>query len=189
MDFKEKLEINNCIKRIKHGDKDKAVTDLYYAINGFLKFNALKYFDNEQDIQDAISEFWLNIINYCCKMPFIDNGRAYLVKCFENLCLEKIRKDRKHREVLSLDQSVAILNKCSTFADDEDLDNKIIIESALNALEEVERNIVYKIDYIEYTTREVAQQLGISKSQVSRIHKRALDKIGKFLDNNGTIKG
>ena len=189
MEHNEKTKINNCIKIIREGDSDKAVNELYPLLNYHLRFNALRYFKNEQDVDYVVSDFWFSINDYCKKVRFLVNGRAFLLKCFDNLCLEKLRREKKQREIISLDQQFVLLEKNSQPLSDDELDLKIDIEVALAKLDEIERIIVQRIDYLEYTTREVAAQLDISKTQVARIHKAALNKLALQLDvKNGAKK-
>ena len=69
--------------------------------------------------------------------------------------------------------------------DSEDLINKISIEQILDKLNDKERYIIEKRYFKDKTQVVLAEQLGVSQAQVSRIEKNALlrirNKIGKEL--------
>lgn len=62
-----------------------------------------------------------------------------------------------------------------------DLDIKIALDNAINDLEERDRYILDQRFVIGKTQVELAEELGISQAQISRIEKRALDNIKKDL--------
>ena len=63
--------------------------------------------------------------------------------------------------------------------DAENLINNIAIEQMLNDLTEKERSIIEKRYFKEKTQTELADELGVSQAQISRIEKNALKKIRK----------
>ena len=63
---------------------------------------------------------------------------------------------------------------------DESWTEKMAIESALDKLNEKERMIVVKRFFDGRTQMEVANEIGISQAQVSRLEKSALNHIKKF---------
>ena len=74
-------------------------------------------------------------------------------------------------------------NKCSP---DENameypttIQNKIAIEQMLSKLSDKEKSIIIKRYFKNKTQTELADELGVSQAQVSRIEKNALEKIKK----------
>lgn len=63
--------------------------------------------------------------------------------------------------------------------DSEDLINKIAIEQMLSKLSDKEKSIIIKRYFKNKTQTELADELGVSQAQVSRIEKNALEKIKK----------
>lgn len=61
----------------------------------------------------------------------------------------------------------------------ENLIDNLAIKQMLKNLTEKERNIIEKRYFKERTQTEIAQELGVSQAQISRIEKNALDKIKK----------
>ena len=70
-------------------------------------------------------------------------------------------------------------------SDSEDLEEKVItnltLKTALNSLDEIERRIIDNRYFEGLTQMEVAQEFNISKAQFSRIEKKALKNMIKFL--------
>ena len=63
---------------------------------------------------------------------------------------------------------------------DETWTEKMTIESALNKLNEKEQIIVSKRFFDGRTQMEVAEEIGISQAQVSRLEKSAIEHIKRF---------
>lgn len=116
------------------------------------------------------------------------------------------RNNKKRSKDISINESVGfdkegneitILDILKTPTDDFALnihkeDNIDDLMKYLNILTEREKNIIIKryglFDNDEITQKEIAKKLGISRSYVSRIEKRALTKIlREFLKNNKDI--
>ena len=124
---------------------------------------------------------------------------TYAARCIENEILMYIRTNKKHRNNVSLSESVGsdkdgnditLIDVLSVPADSivEEVENKVLMEKVrecVRALPERERTIVsfrYGLyDGVPYTQLQVAGKLGISRSYVSRIEKKALAKISAKL--------
>lgn len=63
----------------------------------------------------------------------------------------------------------------------KDFSNHIAIEEAMNTLEEREKQILDKRFIIGKTQMEIADEIGISQAQVSRLEKRAIKQLKKVL--------
>lgn len=61
--------------------------------------------------------------------------------------------------------------------DSEELINKIAVEQMLEKLNEKEKNIIEKRYFQDRTQIELAEELGVSQAQISRIEKNALEKL------------
>ena len=110
-----------------------------------------------------------------------------------------IRANKKHRAAMSLFESVGTDKDGNDVAlmdvipqpenGYEKIENGIVLEKIKQAVKELpdtERTIIerrYGLDGGEaYTQSQVAGMLGISRSYVSRIEKRAIGKIAKIID-------
>lgn len=121
---------------------------------------------------------------------------TYAARCIENEILMSIRSSKKHSSELSLNLPIGVdkdgneisLNEILGTAPDAIADNlyiKLQIQTMLELIDtcltERERSVIilrYGIyDKLPLTQKEVAQRLGISRSYVSRIEKKAVEKL------------
>ena len=121
---------------------------------------------------------------------------AYASRCVENEILMALRSNKKNRLTLSLSEPIGadregneimLVDILGCDADDVPRKAEIRIESAralkllATALDERERRVVLLryglVDGIARPQHEVAEALGISRSYVSRIEKRAIEKL------------
>ena len=125
---------------------------------------------------------------------------TYAAKCIENEILMYIRSNKKHRQAVSLFESVgtdkegndiALMDIIPQQTDNfTGIENSLVMEKVKEIIDEhlsgVERDVIvlrYGIeDNTAYTQSQVAKKLGISRSYVSRIEKRAIGKIAKILN-------
>lgn len=78
--------------------------------------------------------------------------------------------------------SVCVLDKiCDTTSTDDIWLENIALRDALEKLDDRERKIIYLRYYKDKTQTEIADHIGISQAQVSRIEKAALSKIRKCM--------
>ncbi|MBE6537710.1 MAG: sigma-70 family RNA polymerase sigma factor, partial [Ruminococcaceae bacterium] len=64
---------------------------------------------------------------------------------------------------------------------DDILIENIALKEALKKLSEREKNIISRRYYNGKTQMEIADEIGISQAQVSRIEKAAIDKLRKYM--------
>ena len=124
---------------------------------------------------------------------------TYAAKCIENEILMYIRANKKHRQAVSLYESVGtdkegndialmdvIPQQCDGYAE---IENSIVLEKVKEVMNKVlsdpEREVIsmrYGLTGKEAQTQsQVAKELNISRSYVSRIEKRAIGKITKAI--------
>ena len=165
----------------------------------------VKKFDNgKYDTDDLISIGTIGLIK---GIDSYQKSRAtkittYAARCIENEILMHFRSDKKNNKNISIDEPVGFDKEGNviTFLDvlktpKPDFALDIHLQNNLNSLKKYfkvltprEKNIItkrYGLDgNDEITQKEIASELGISRSYVSRIEKRALTKILKeFIKN------
>lgn len=125
---------------------------------------------------------------------------TYAARCIENEVLMYLRGTKNARTEISLNEPVgadkegnqiSLMETLGTDGDEildevESRDDERWLKQSLTGLSPKERYIVirrYGLDgKSEITQREVARQLGISRSYVSRIEKKALQKLSKAFE-------
>ena len=159
-----------------------------------------KYQYLDEDPEDLISIGTIGLIKAVVTFNTDKGNRlaAYASKCIENEILMYLRSKKKSKKEVSLYEPIGTDREGNEIklydiieTDEEDVSEKIYLRENIQKLyEKVEselsdrERLVLKMRYglysgEEYTQREIARQLGISRSYVSRIEKSAVEKLRK----------
>ncbi len=157
---------------------------------------AKKYENTFEDKDDLISIGTFGLIKAVDTFKVDANNKlsTYAARCIENEILMKIRSNKKHRNTTYLQSSIGSsedgdLSLLDVICDNSmGIEDKIVLEESLKKLTNSigilntrEYEIIsrrYGLDNKEAETqREIAKDLKISRSYVSRIEKRALTKL------------
>ena len=165
-------------------------------------FLAKKYENTNIDLEDLVSIGSIGLIKGINTFSRGKNIKlaTYCSRCIDNEILMHLRKNKKTKADVSFEESLSfdadgnelhLEDILGTEPDivtkslDEEIDKKILTEELLK-LEERDREIMalrYGLNgTIPLTQREVAEKLGISRSYVSRIEKKALLLLRKKFD-------
>ncbi len=186
-------------EKYKNGDRE--AYDILVKHNLRLVAHIVKKYNNAGEADDLISVGSIGLIkgietfepNKGCQLT------TYAAKCIENEILMYIRSNKKHRQAVSLFDSVGtdkegndialmdvIPQPNDSFAS---IENSLVMEKVKeimqSSLTDMEREVISlrygMTDNNAYTQSEVASKLKISRSYVSRIEKRAIAKISKII--------
>ena len=167
-----------------------------------------KYDHKKEDIDDLISIGTIGLIKGIDSFSNRKGTRltTYCAKCIENEILMFFRTDKKNNKNISINESIGfdkdgneinILDILKTPKPDFALDiynqdNINSLKEYFDVLDEREKNIIIKRYGLnnndEMTQKELAKDLNISRSYVSRIEKRALTKmLRKFMKDKKSI--
>ena len=161
-----------------------------------------KYYAQVSDQEDLISIGTIGLIKGISTFDASKGARlaTYAARCVENEILMYFRSQKKSAQDVSLSDYIetgtdgAALSLMDVVSEDcdllEQLSGRETVEQLRTAVEkcltEQERNIICLRYGLKGTApcrqREVAQITGISRSYVSRIEKRALEKLRRALD-------
>lgn len=163
-----------------------------------------KYSGCDKDINDMISIGTIGLIKAINTFNPNSGNRlvTYASRCIDNEILMFFRNEKKKNREVSLyepigtdkEGNVISIVDIVTLEDEDivekdDLYNKIkaLREGLTTVLNEREKVIIQKrygiIDGVETTQRELAKDMNISRSYVSRIEKRALQKLRKHIES------
>lgn len=163
---------------------------------------AKKFSSSEVDIEDLISIGSLGLIKAVNSFKPDKNIKiaTYASKCIENEILMYLRKISKQKQVVSLDEPLSsdsdgnelVLFDVVPSGDDcpqenmEKLTEKEILWSVINKLGKREKEIMVMRFGLsggdELTQKEVADNLGISQSYISRLEKKIVVRIKKEIN-------
>ena len=156
-----------------------------------------KYYSNSSEQDDLISIGTIGLIKAISSFDYEKGTRfaTYGARCIENEILMYFRNKKKYAQDVSFyepidsDKDGNVISIMDTIADErsvtEEIEDKIcaenlyeIIEKELPLREQQIINLRYGLKGRKaYIQREVAKKLGISRSYVSRIEKKALDTL------------
>ena len=204
--FPEPLETDDEQKYIElmlSGDKD--ARNILIEHNLRLVAHIVKKYDtNKDDIDDLISIGTIGLIKGIDSYKTNKGIRltTYVARCIENEILMFYRGDKKNSKNISINESIgfdkegneiSLLDILKTPKPDYALDihkkdNIKLMKTYFKYLTKREKEILIKRygldDKDELTQKEIAKELGISRSYVSRIEKRAITKIlREFIKN------
>ena len=161
------------------------------------------------DIEDLISIGTIGLIKSVMTFNSEKGNRlaAYASKCIDNEILMYLRSKKKTNKEVSLYEPLGIDKEGNEIqlydiieTNEDDASDRIVLKQNIQKLyEELEslltprERLVLKMRYglyngEEYTQREVARQLGISRSYVSRIEKSAIQKLRSSFFTSQTVK-
>ncbi len=167
-----------------------------------------KYESKEYDTDDLISIGTIGLVKGIDSYKPAKNTRitTYTARCIENEILMHYRSNKKHMGNISLNDTIGTDkdgNEISLIdvlkSDNEDIIDELtrkqnveFLLDYLNILTNREKEIIIKryglYNNKEYTQKEIANNLNISRSYVSRIEKRAVTKIlREFIKNKKTL--
>jgi RNA polymerase sporulation-specific sigma factor len=162
-----------------------------------------KYATNQRDANELISVGSIGLIKAVNTYRAGKGSKlaTYAARCVENEILMFLRNTKKYRNDLSLQESVGVDKEGNEVALEEKLayegesveesvekrDETLLLYKKLELLTPRERCII-RLRYgmatgEEVTQREIAKKLGISRSYVSRIEKKALEKLRSELSD------
>lgn len=204
--FPEPLETDDEQKYIElmlSGDKD--ARNILIEHNLRLVAHIVKKYDtNKEDIDDLISIGTIGLIKGIDSYKTNKGIRltTYVARCIENEILMFYRGDKKNSKNISINEyigfdkegnEISLLDILKTPKPDYALDihkkdNIKLMKTYFKYLTKREKEILIKRygldDKDELTQKEIAKELGISRSYVSRIEKRAITKIlREFIKN------
>ena len=191
---KEEEEIY--VKKAQMGDKEARNQLIEHNLR--LVAHIVKKYDyRKEDIDDLISIGTIGLIKGVDSYSYKKGTRitTYCARCIENEILMYFRSDKKNSKNVSINEGIGFdkdgneitfLDILKTPKPDFALDlykqtNMKLLKKYFDVLTPREREIVIKRyglnNQKETTQKEIAKELGISRSYVSRIEKRALTKL------------
>ena len=198
-------EERDCLERSAAGDPNARNTLIERNLR-LVAHIMKKYYAAESDQEDLISIGTIGLIKAVSSYRLDKNIKfaTYASRCIENEILMHFRSKRKSSSDVSLSELIetgtdgAALEIMDVVAGEEDLleelsarENARLLRAAVaRVLTEQERQVVclrYGLSGCPPRKQwEVAQTLGISRSYVSRIEKRALGKLREELEQEST---
>lgn len=190
-----------CLKKIKTGDLE-ARNELIEHNMRLVAHVAKKYQNSDEDMEDLISIGTIGLIKAVTtyKPEYGNRFATYAVRCIDNELLMHFRSKKKLSREVSLYEPIGTDKEGNQIhlmdvvvCEEVDVVEKLEMTKQIECLMEVLPKVLTKREkYIiikryglyqndVMTQREVSEALGISRSYVSRIEKKALEKMKKII--------
>lgn len=197
-----KAEEEDCIKRLNNNDKSAREQLILHNMR-LVAHVTKKYSVNEDESDELISIGTVGLIKAVSsfKADYGSRFATYAIRCIENEILMYYRSKKKTKSDVSLFEPIGTDKEGNQIQlmdvienDDIDVSNNILKNESIDKLNKYIKEVLSEREYYilvqrygllgheEMTQRQIAKILGISRSYVSRIEKRALDKLKKVLE-------
>lgn len=197
-----KAEEEDCIKRLNNNDKSAREQLILHNMR-LVAHVTKKYSVNEDESEELISIGTVGLIKAVSsfKADYGSRFATYAIRCIENEILMYYRSKKKTKSDVSLFEPIGTDKEGNQIQlmdvienDDIDVSNNILKNESIDKLNKYIKEVLSEREYYilvqrygllgheEMTQRQIAKILGISRSYVSRIEKRALDKLKQVLE-------
>lgn len=194
-------EERECFEKMAAGDKAARAKLIEHNLR-LVAHIIKKYYGNSAEQDDLISIGTIGLIKAVSTFNYEKGARfaTYASRCIENEILMYFRNKKKYAQDVSFtepidsDKDGNTLSLIDIMADErsvaEDIEDKLrderlykVIDDTLSSREKEIIYLRYGLDGRQaYTQREVAKRLGISRSYVSRIEKKALETLKEHME-------
>ena len=162
-------------KRIGADDMG-ALDDLYHLTERTLYAYILSMVKNHDETLDLMQETYIKIMSSAHLYKPMGKPLAWIFTIAKNLYFSKLRKEKRE---LNMDSDEMVNNPKFSYVTDHD--DRIVLESVMEILDEDERKIVnlYAISGLKH--KEIAESLGLKLNTTLSKYHRALTKLRKHL--------
>jgi RNA polymerase sporulation-specific sigma factor len=188
-----------CLERLKEGDQEARRLLIEHNMR-LVAHVVKKYQYTDYDTEDLLSVGTIGLIKAVNTFKPDRGSRlaTYAAKCVENEILMLLRSHKKYSREVSLYEPIGVDKDGESIhlvdviqMENEDVLEQMILDQDVRELYQAYKTClndnekqVVRMRYglfggKEYTQREIAQAMGLSRSYISRIEKRGLEKIGK----------
>lgn len=188
-----------CLERLKEGDQEARRLLIEHNMR-LVAHVVKKYQYTDYDTEDLLSVGTIGLIKAVNTFKPDRGSRlaTYAAKCVENEILMLLRSHKKYSREVSLYEPIGVDKDGESIhlvdviqMENEDVLEQMILDQDVRELYQAYKTClndnekqVVRMRYglfggKEYTQREIAQAMGLSRSYISRIEKRGLEKIGR----------
>ena len=188
-----------CLERLKEGDQEARRLLIEHNMR-LVAHVVKKYQYTDYDTEDLLSVGTIGLIKAVNTFKPDRGSRlaTYAAKCVENEILMLLGSHKKYSREVSLYEPIGVDKDGESIhlvdviqMENEDVLEQMILDQDVRELYQAYKTClndnekqVVRMRYglfggKEYTQREIAQAMGLSRSYISRIEKRGLEKIGK----------
>ena len=187
MDKETKKIINELLTKVRQGDDD-SISRLCELMSPTIRYIALKYFKNESEADDLVQDFWCGIKKFADGYVFKKNAYSYLCRVMNRQAINRLKKLKRQVEN---EKAFVDYSKVNNYQTDETLETIELrndLNNAMLKLTDKQQIIIQEIFFEGKTIRQVAKNLGISKTHVGRLKNEAIETLKNELSKKGWDK-
>ena len=152
-----------------------AFKELYVLTSDTVYGFALSILKNSYDAEEIMQEAYVKIYNSADTYQKQGKPMAWILTIVRNMCYNRIRDTKQHEDIADYTYSI------SDKGHENDI-NAIILEEAMNVLNEDERQIVMLHSMAGMKHREIAEIVDMPVSTVLSKYNRSLKKLRQALE-------
>ena len=153
---------------------------IYAVVKGRLAGSCCISTDIEDCVADTFSEFYLELAKFDPKQCSI---RAYLCVLARHNAIDLLRRREKQRGELSLDDEGCLLQVTDDVTLEGEMEERELRRAVLQAVKDLgepDAGILFRKYYYGESSKEIAEALGLTVSNVDTRTHRALNKLRKM---------
>ncbi|MGB0864087.1 MAG: RNA polymerase sigma factor [Saprospiraceae bacterium] len=157
LEHKREKQVNQLIKKALTGNR-ASQKELYRQFYGYGMAICIRYTQNKEEAQEVLNDSFIKAFKNLDRFDFEKPFKYWLRRIVINTSIDHLRKNKKYRETLNLEQAHEVSEKVDGL-------NNLSAQEILNLVQKLAPSyrLVFNLYVIEgYTHREIAEELGIS---------------------------
>ena len=149
---------------------EKSINPLYAYVLSLTK--------NKYDTEDVLQETYVSIAENAASYHGGNKAMAWIFRIARNFTLMHFRKEKNKDSIHEVEEAV---DAKYSFSFVENADHRMLLESAMEILEEEERQILFLHAVAGWKNREIAEYLGKNLNTVLSKYQRSIKKLQEHL--------
>ncbi|WP_308579406.1 RNA polymerase sigma factor [uncultured Oribacterium sp.] len=149
---------------------EKSINPLYAYV--------LSLTTNKYDTEDVLQETYVSIAENAASYHGGNKAMAWIFRIARNFTLMHFRKEKNKESIHEVEEAV---DAKYSFSFVENADHRMLLESAMEILEEEERQILFLHAVAGWKNREIAEYLGKNLNTVLSKYQRSIKKLQEHL--------
>ena len=149
---------------------EKSINPLYAYVLSLTK--------NKYDTEDVLQETYVSIAENAASYHGGNKAMAWIFRIARNFTLMHFRKEKNKESIHEVEEAV---DAKYSFSFVENADHRMLLESAMEILEEEERQILFLHAVAGWKNREIAEYLGKNLNTVLSKYQRSIKKLQEHL--------
>ena len=177
-DFPKQEEIaDELIFSLAKGNREALKIIYEKSINALYAY-VLSLTKNKYDTEDVLQETYVSIAENAASYHGGNKAMAWIFRIARNFTLMHFRKEKNKDSIHEVEEAV---DAKYSFSFVENADHRMLLESAMEILEEEERQILFLHAVAGWKNREIAEYLGKNLNTVLSKYQRSIKKLQEHL--------